>query len=54
MAAARTDEAAAPRDNPERAVLHEIRQQLLEKIRLRYDVSAEEAEQRLRVLEKEV
>lgn len=53
MAIAPKDEPAPPRNHDRRAVLQEIREQLLEKIRLRYDVSAEEAEQRLRALEKE-
>lgn len=36
-----------------REALHQIRQQLIDKIRHRYDLSAEEAEKRLRMLEQE-
>jgi hypothetical protein len=42
------------RDGAEqRRLVHAIRQQLLDKIRLRYDLSPEEAERRLRLLERE-
>jgi len=46
-------ETSTPRDDDHRAVLDAIRRQLLEKIRERYDVNAEEAERRLRALEEE-
>lgn len=36
-----------------REALRQIRQQLIDKIRRRYDLSAEEAEKRLRALERE-
>lgn len=39
--------------NAHREALHQIRQQLIDKIRQRYDVSTEEAERRLRMLERE-
>lgn len=42
-----------PREEDARAALEAIRQQLLEKIRERYDISPEEAERRLRALEQE-
>lgn len=47
------DSTSTPRDDDHRAALEAIRQQLLNKIRERYDVSAEEAERRLRALEQE-
>ena len=36
-----------------REALHQIREQLIDKIRRRYDLSTEEAEKRLRALEQE-
>lgn len=49
-----SDNHSTPREEDHRAALETIRQQLLEKIRERYDVSAEEAERRLRALEQEI
>lgn len=44
----------ASRDGAEqRRLVDQIRRQLLDKIRLRYDLSTEEAERRLRALERE-
>lgn len=37
----------------QRRLVDQIRRQLLDKLRLRYDLSAEEAERRLRALERE-
>ncbi|MFP5350756.1 MAG: CsbD family protein [Gammaproteobacteria bacterium] len=52
MAQAR-DEKSTPHADDRRAALDAIRRQLLEKIRERYRVDADEAERRLRALEEE-